>query len=1756
MLSGNNAEVGSSWDIFEGTVIASPTPFDTEIDPEDYRPLGTGITRVHDATLIATGGILVDTIETAGEASVFFEGTAENDLLVYGPHSFLQIDGFFGGIGEFTEFSTIRPGTDNAVGTLKIDGDVEFTAAGADFEWRWDDGDHSRFEARRFFLDPDVTYTVRLENINLGGSSPSSAEVYPILGNDLATQNFNSSNWVLDIGDTGWEFAEIALVDGDVVLRNLGRIQLTDLATTFTNTGQSPTVNTLPDGEGFTITFTGIQGTSYGPTSTPPANAGTYEVTATLTSDPSQSVTDTFVIERAEPVVNFDTNSLEQAFDGDPKEAEVSSIEAPGVDSPDIAALEAAVVLTYNGSETPPSDAGTYNLTATIDTDNYFVQTSTDFRIVGEDVILEILSGIGSTIHLADGNPKEVVVEAFEDDDGEKGDPIDPLPNLTIFYGDSETIPSEAGNYFVQVQTAAGGQEGEASANMSIRRPSFSPEILPPNTQMDLARLNPSAPAGIPGSFEVLTDTTGLSAGEHSIEVRFTPDNSQITPVAGGDLDPVDYEVLIRVAGDLYWWPQQGDHPGEEGDGNWNLTSSNWNTQADGQGDQIRWIQTSNAIFPAASAEISNITVNLPPGGSVSATSLETDHDGRVEFRGADASLLNILDGEDSIRVLTHGGEFEFRNGTRIIADNGLTLYGEMNNRHTTFFSFNSDAPQHRISGSLIVREDSQGAIQLSRWDFRHNSWGIHGYTGAVLDVRSSETDVFISRGGAWRPDGSRFRGIEAVEGVRIRNSSSGAVMLALETPAGNSHNFRGEVEGGQRVFLIKEGGGTQIFSGSSPDWGNGDDDELSTITLLEGRLVVEDSMALGQANVPVSVAGTGFASATLELGEGVVLDKNSVDLLTDARLAGSGTLLNTPQIRTNSTLGILPGQDDAVGTFSFGDAIEKNGLFLVDRGSGLASYNLTTDQTEVLPTTLNIDFNDMAFGNGVYLAVADGGTIYRSTDGVEWTDVPLGGISANLNAITYGDGKFVIVGSQRTWVTTTDGLSFNDGAILQSNTIFNDVFYGDGLFVAVGTSRRVYSSPDGENWNNAGDDFPDTLGSLIAWTAGAYVPNEDNNLPAMYVIGGPNGLLLYTTFFESWEFLQPSSGGLGTINAIVPSPVGFSESMLYASSSNGTVLDVMGLLEEEEDSDAEFLVFDSQSTSVGTGSLNDIIALPGRLLTVGNGGQAYVSFNGEEWESIWAIADSESPTQDLQAAAFDAGTSKVMMIGSTGTNLSSLNLRWRWDNDSAEHDTIKVHGDLNLQSITNINVDLGLLNSSGENGPDTDTSYPIFEVIDGDILNNGEPIDNSTLNTAFSWLFNSGNTGWDLAGGANLTLEVRREGGNTYIEFKGIGEKVVSVFKETDTSFRIETPEPGFDPFQIEFSAVSTSLTGWNNFESNDNEYEFDTIPADVAFDSSLENEFRVTLSDFMENLSTALLMIRPVSSNTNWTFEETGDITFTVEKLDEFNLAPDYEINEDADEVTLTVTGRPAAPASLSAPEVTATTVSLAWTDNSAVEEGFVIQRKIDGEAWSAAVDLTEETVDLESFTDTGLEEGTTYVYRVKAYNRPYDILTIDWLSDPSNEITVTTEGAAPLDGFDQWIADHDGLNPGDPGTGMTESFWEDGIPNLLRYALGMSLLEPTREGLPELDRVSDNLRLTFTRDTSANEVRFIVQASEDLASWTAIATLEPGSSSWSLTGGAQRSSQNHDDENRIIERIRDGADMTSDPRRFLRLEVQWDP
>ena len=178
------------------------------------------------------------------------------------------------------------------------------------------------------------------------------------------------------------------------------------------------------------------------------------------------------------------------------------------------------------------------------------------------------------------------------------------------------------------------------------------------------------------------------------------------------------------------------------------------------------------------------------------------------------------------------------------------------------------------------------------------------------------------------------------------------------------------------------------------------------------------------------------------------------------------------------------------------------------------------TDWTLVTVPEDNNHFNDVAFGNGTFVAVAGTGTnrIMYSTDAINWTTVAAPEDNS-WQAITYGNGKFVAVASSGTWrVMHADENDLNTWSKETSSQDLDwrAIAYGGGKFVATsnnGTKQIMYADEnDLSNWTGV---QPHESGY---WRSIAY---GDGKFVALNVTGTQQ--VAYSTNGSSWTAATPA---------------------------------------------------------------------------------------------------------------------------------------------------------------------------------------------------------------------------------------------------------------------------------------------------------------------------------------------------------------------------------------------------------------------------------------------------------------------------------------------------------------------------------------------------------------------------------------------------------------------------------------------------------
>jgi hypothetical protein len=296
---------------------------------------------------------------------------------------------------------------------------------------------------------------------------------------------------------------------------------------TYSGSPFAVTVTTSPAGlSGVAITYNG--------SFTPPTNPGTYAVSATLTNDDYQAApaSGTLVIAKATATVTL--GDLSRTYSGNAQT--VTATTSP--------AGLGTVTIAYDGSATPPTSAGSYSVTATLENDLYQAAPASGTLIIAK----ASASLTVGTEYVYDGTAKQAnittspagiagVVVTY----GQNGMPVQSAINAGTYQ-----VLASLQNPNYQAPDAFGTLT-ILPATPTINWPA--PASISASTPLGAAQLNATATGvggiGLSGNF-VYTPAAGasLTPGTHVLAVEFTPSDLNYT----GNAATVSIDVSLAVS--------------------------------------------------------------------------------------------------------------------------------------------------------------------------------------------------------------------------------------------------------------------------------------------------------------------------------------------------------------------------------------------------------------------------------------------------------------------------------------------------------------------------------------------------------------------------------------------------------------------------------------------------------------------------------------------------------------------------------------------------------------------------------------------------------------------------------------------------------------------------------------------------------------------------------------------------------------------------------------------------------------------------------------------------------------------------------------------------------------------------------------------------------------------------------------------------------------------------------------------------------
>ena len=266
-----------------------------------------------------------------------------------------------------------------------------------------------------------ATATTTPENLNVTLTYDGSSEAPTNAGSYLVDAIINDPNYE-------------GLTSGTLeIAKTTASVSIDGLAQTYDGGVREVSISTIPEGLPVSVTYDGQ--------STPPVNAGSYLVEATI-DDPNYegSASETFEVSKA--MADLLLSDLQATYDGSPKSATATTTPA-GLN----------VTVTYNGSSEAPVNAGTYEVVAMIDDSNYQA-TNTEEMVIAKATAGVSIAGLNATY---DGSPKSANATTT---------PSGLVVSLT--YNGSSAAPTNAGSYAVVATVSDSNYTGTANGTLSI----------------------------------------------------------------------------------------------------------------------------------------------------------------------------------------------------------------------------------------------------------------------------------------------------------------------------------------------------------------------------------------------------------------------------------------------------------------------------------------------------------------------------------------------------------------------------------------------------------------------------------------------------------------------------------------------------------------------------------------------------------------------------------------------------------------------------------------------------------------------------------------------------------------------------------------------------------------------------------------------------------------------------------------------------------------------------------------------------------------------------------------------------------------------------------------------------------------------------------------------------------------------------------------------------------------------------------------
>ena len=341
-------------------------------------------------------------------------------------------------------------------------------------------------------------------------------------GNAQAPTNAGSYNVVASLNNPNYEAQNAT---GTLVIAKApAQVSLSGLNHTYDGTVKAASASTTPSGLNV--------GLAYSQNGSPatPKNAGSYAVEATVNNANYQgSANGTLVIEKAEASIGL--SGLSKTYTGQAQGATVTT-------NPDVP--NAQLTVTYDGSETRPTNAGSYAVVASLNDANYKAQDATGTLVIAKAKADVTLGGLSKTYTgQAQGATVTTTPAGL---------------NVGVTYDGNAQVPINAGSYAVVATVNNANYQGSANGTLVIAKANQEITFAPlANKILGAADFNVSATGGDSGNPVTFAATGSCTISDNTVRITGVG-KCDITASQAGNGNYEAAPSVTRSFNTLYNW--------------------------------------------------------------------------------------------------------------------------------------------------------------------------------------------------------------------------------------------------------------------------------------------------------------------------------------------------------------------------------------------------------------------------------------------------------------------------------------------------------------------------------------------------------------------------------------------------------------------------------------------------------------------------------------------------------------------------------------------------------------------------------------------------------------------------------------------------------------------------------------------------------------------------------------------------------------------------------------------------------------------------------------------------------------------------------------------------------------------------------------------------------------------------------------------------------------------------------------------------